>query len=384
MIADGAPLIAGALIFLASLFSLRFGLSVAIVEILFGVAAGNFLGLQQPEAWMTYLAGFGGIVLTFLAGAEVDLGLLRAKAKESLWIGGASFVLPFLGGFAYGQFVAGWTLQASLLAGIALSANSIAVVYSVLVETGLVKSGLGKTLMAATFVTNMGTALALSLVFLKPDFYTLEFAAVSVLLVGLAARFSGRLFGSRTLKDKVIEPEIKYLFLLLLTLIYFANQAGSQAILPAFVLGLCMAPHFAEKTGNGIVKSRLRTVAYALITPFFFLLAGMRVSLPLVLASAGTFAALFAVKEVTKFVGAFVPAKRFLPRGKTYVSLLMSTGLTFGTIASVFGLQAGYIDQAQFSVLIAVEIASAVLPTIVAEKWFRPAHLEDPLGAEAG
>ncbi len=142
------PLFAGALVFLASLISLRLGISVAIVEILLGVLAGNFFGFQT-EPWMTYLAGFGGIVLTFLAGAEVDLHLMRSKMKESLLIGGASFLVPFIGAFAYTYFISGWPLNGALIAGAALSTTSLAVVYSVLNETGLTSTKLGKSLMAA-------------------------------------------------------------------------------------------------------------------------------------------------------------------------------------------------------------------------------------------
>jgi len=60
-----------------------------------------------------------------------------------------------------------------------------------------------------------------------------------------------------------------------------------------------------------------------------------------------------------------------------YITLLMSTGLTFGTIASLFGYNAGYINQVQYSVLIGVVVTSAIIPTFVAQKWFLPRHSED-------
>jgi len=376
MEADLIPLAAGILVFLASLISLRLGLSVAIIEILLGVIAGNFLGVQ-PEPWMTYLAGFGGILLTFLAGAEVDVALMREKFKESMLMGGASFLLPFLGALIYCYFVAGWTLNASLIAGAALSTTSLAVVYSVLVETGLTKTKLGKLIMAATFVTDIGTALALSILFIKPSVYTGVFLVVSIAVIWLATKFSHLVFHNPHLKGRVIEPEIKYLFVLLLIFIYFAAIGDSHAVLPAFVLGLAMSKHFTESPETLTVRNRLRTVAYALITPFFFIIGGMKVSIPLVAAAFGLFVALFLVKQITKFIGVYFLAKRYIPKGEMYTTLLMSTGLTFGTIASVFGYQAGYIDQVQFSVLIAVVIASAVIPTFVAQKWFRPIHEED-------
>ena len=83
------------LILLASMISVELGVTVAIVEIVLGVVAGNALGLEPPE-WLNFLAKVASVVLTFLAGAEVDPDLLKAKFKESFLLGGVSFLAPFL------------------------------------------------------------------------------------------------------------------------------------------------------------------------------------------------------------------------------------------------------------------------------------------------
>jgi len=373
--ADIVPLVIGAMIFLASLISLRFGVSVAIVEILLGTMAGNFgLGVQE---WMLYLAGFGGIILTFLAGAEIDTILMKEKFKASMLIGTFSFLVPFLATALYAYYVAGWSYRASLIAGTALSTTSLAVVYSVLVETGLTSTEIGKLLMAATFVTDMGTALALSVLFVKPTLYTLVFIAVSAAVIFLVDKFSLYILRNPRLANKVIEPEIKYFFLILLVFIYFAKLGEGHAVLPAFVLGLLMSKHFREHRKTKVVRDRMRTVAYAIVTPVFFIVGGMKISVAVIYSSLGLFAALFAVKIAGKFVGVYFLAKKYIPNGSMYSTLLMSTGLTFGTISSVFGLTSGYIDQVQYSVLVGVVVASAVIPTFIAQKWFMPLHSED-------
>ncbi len=375
MHADVVPLLVGIIIFFASLISLKLGLSVAIIEIVIGAMAGN-LGLQ-PEAWMTYVASLGGIVLTFLAGTEIDGKLFKAKFKEAFLIGFFSFLIPFAGAGIYAFYIAGWTQNASIIAGLALSTTSLAVVYSVLVETGLNREEIGKFLMAATFITDMGTVLALSVIFLKPTLYTLLFIAVSIIVVWLATKFSHLIFHHPRLRNKVIEPEIKYLFLLLLIFIYFANLGEGHAILPAFILGLLMSKHFKESSETKVLRDRFRTVAYAVITPLFFIVGGMKISLPLLLASFGIFLAFFSVKIVAKFLGVYFLAKKYIPQGSMYTTLLMSTGLTFGTISSLYGLNAGIIDQYQYSILVGVVVASAVIPTFIAQRWFLPTHTED-------
>lgn len=381
MKADIIPLIVGLLVFISSLISLRIAISVAIIELLLGALAGN-LGLHT-EPWMMYIASLGGIFLTYLAGTEIDTKLMKEKFKASFLIGFFSFLAPFTFVALYTYFLAHWTLSASLIAGTALSTTSLAVVYSVLVETGLSKTEIGKFLMASTFITEMGTALALSIFFIKPNPYFIIFLIVSIFVIAFAAKFSHWIFDSSLLKNKVIEPEIKYIFFLLLLFIYFANLGAGQAILPAFVLGLVMSGHF-KNPETKVLQNRLKTVAYAMITPIFFIVGGMKISIPLIISALGLFVILFGLKMIAKFLGVFFFAKKYIPEGPTYITLLMSTGLTFGTISSLFGLNAGIINQMQYSVLVGVVVSSGIIPTIIAQKWFMPAHEEDWLNDDNG
>lgn len=355
------------LIFLASIISVEAALSAAIIEIAAGVLAGNFLGLHSAP-WMDFVAGFGGILLTFLAGAEVDPAILKSKFKESMLIGGFSFLAPYLAAIGYCYWVAGWTWEASLIAGCALSTTSLAVVYAVLVETGLTDSTIGKILMASTFVTDMGTALALSLTFAEWSLRTLWFLLGSALIIAVVPRYLPRIF--ERYGARVIEPEIKLLFFLLFVFMALGKWGQSHAVLPVFVLGLCLAKMFRQ---HKELQRKLRIVAFAMITPFFFIKGGMNVSLSEVVENWHLFLILFGVKSVAKFMGVWPLAKRYANNHAWYLTLLMSTGLTFGTISALYGLQAGYITSAQFSVLVAVVIATAIIPTFVAQRWFSPA-----------
>lgn len=358
--------LASALILLASMASVEFGLSVAIIEILLGVVGGNVLGLHTTP-WMDFLAGFASIVLTFLAGAEVDPDLLREKWKESLLIGGVSFLAPFLGAMAFAYWVLHWSGQASQIAGVALSTTSLAVVYAVLVETGLTNSRIGKIIMASTFVTDFGTALALSLLFLRPGPMLIVFVVVSAAIIVFVPKVSPWFF--RKYGERVIEPEIKLIFAALFLMMFVAERGEGHAVLPAFLFGLAMSRLLAV---NRAQQRRLRVVAFALLTPFFFLKSGMNVSVPAVLANLGWLAVLLAIKMATKFIGVYPLARLYVAADAWYTTLLMSTGLTFGTISSLYGLNAGIIDQAQFSVLVTAVIGTAILPTIIAQRFFSP------------
>lgn len=358
--------LAGILILLASMVSIEFGLSVAIIEILLGVAGGNLLGLHTTP-WIDFLAGFAGIVLTFLAGAEVDPDLLREKWKESLLIGGLSFLTPFLGSMAFAYWVLHWSGPAAQITGVALSTTSLAVVYAVLVETGLTETRIGKIIMASTFVTDFGTALALSLLFIRPGPMLVVFVVVSAAIIFLIPKISPWFF--RQYGDRVIEPEIKLIFAALFVMMFVAELGNGHAVLPAFLFGLAMARLLAAQRTQ---QRRLRVVAFALLTPFFFLKSGMNISVPDVVANLGWLGALLVIKLVTKFIGVYPLARRYMAHDAWYTTLLMSTGLTFGTISSLYGLNAGIIDRAQFSVLVTTVIGTAVVPTLIAQRFFSP------------
>jgi len=237
----------------------------------------------------------------------------------------------------------------------------------VLVEDGLNDTRIGKLLMSATFITDLGTALALSVLFIKPNAWFPLFLVVSIALIVALPRMAPWFF--RRYGDRVIEPEIKLVFVALFALMVVADQAEGHAVLPAFVLGLVMARHYQQ---HRLEQSRLRVVAFAFLTPFFFIRGGLNVSLGAVAGSLGILAVLVAAKMAPK-LGLVLPlARRYARPHASFATLLMSTGLTFGTISSLYGLSAGIIDQTQFSLLVTVVVLSAIVPTAIAQRWFAP------------
>ena len=355
-----------AVVLVASMVSVELGVTVALIELTFGVVAGNVFQLESQE-WLDFIAAFASIVLTFLAGMEVDTEYMRDRARATIGLGVASFAGPFAVAALVSYLALDWSGRASLIAGTALSTTSLAVVYAVLVERDLSDTRIGKLLMSATFVTDLCTALALSAIFLKPNVWFPVFLLVSLALVLVLPRTAPWFF--RRYGDRVIEPEIKLVFLCLLVLMVLADLSNGHAVLPAFVLGLMLSRHYEEHREE---QKRLRIVAFAFLTPFFFVKGGLNVSLGAVFANLGLLAALLATKMVPKLAFVYPLARRAAPRHATFSTLLMSTGLTFGTISALFGLNAGIIDRTQFSLLVTVVVVSAVVPTAIAERWFLP------------
>jgi len=364
---------------LATLLSIWMKIATALSEIVVGTVAQLAIGaaigaavLGTGETWVKFLSGSGAIVLTFLAGAELDPVVFRERWKEAGAIGFISFLFPFLGCAAAARYLLGWDPMASWLAGVAMSTTSVAVVYAVMLEFGFNATDYGKVVLAACFVTDLGTVVALGLIFAPFTFKTVIFVVVTVaalaFLPWLTAKFF-KLYGSRP-----SELETKYLLLLLFGFGGLAAWADSEPVLPAYLIGMILAGSVGK---DHILIRRLRTLCFGFLTPFYFIRAGSFVSIPDLIAAPVAFALLLAIKLATKIAGVYPTTKLFgsPAREGMYTTLLMSTGLTFGTISSLFGLSHGIIDQAQYSALVAAVIASAVIPTLIANAFYLPRHL---------
>jgi Kef-type K+ transport system membrane component KefB len=360
---------------LASLISMRVGISVALVEIVVGAFAGNLFVLSATP-WINYLAGVGAILLTFLAGAEIDPAVIKKHFWSSTSIGVISFFAPFLGVLAFTHYICNWPWPQAQIAGIALSTTSVAVVYAVMMETGFNRTEMGKIILAACFITDIGTVLALGILFANYNLWLALFAIVTALAMWLLPRFVPWYFAK--VGNRISEPETKFILLILFLLGGLGSMAKSEAVLPAYLVGMVLAPYFLREK---VLAQRMRVIAFTLLTPFYFLKAGSLVKFETVISGFGLIALLLGVKMLTKFIGIWPLTKgfRFDKREGMYTTLMMSTGLTFGSISALFGLTNGIIDQDQYTVLVTAVIGSAVVPTLIAQKFFQPDYkpLED-------
>ncbi len=363
----------------ASLIAIRFRISTALAEIVVGTLAqlifsatvgAEIMGVNEP--WVKVLAGVGAILLTFLAGAELDPDVFKLKWKEAVAIGAASFLLPSIGCTVAGHYLLGWELMPSVLAGIALAATSVAVVYTVMMEFGFNRTEYGKTILAACFVTDLGTVVTLGLVFAPFTIKTALFAAAALAAFVVLPKITPRLFAR--VGGRPSEPEAKFLLVCLLGMGALATWADSEAVLPAYLIGMALAGSVGR---DHVLVRRLRTVTIGFLTPFYFTRAGYLVSLPAVIAAPLGVIIFLVVEISTKIVSVYPVAKYYGSSQKEsmYTTLIMSSGLTFGTIASLFGLSHGIIDKSQYSTLVAAIIGTAIIPTMIANTFFLPRHL---------
>ena len=375
-----------------SLISIWTGISVALVEILIGVVAGNLavgfeggslqIGLAsasnagqmhhllQSTEWTNFLSLLGSGVLTFLAGAEIDPISLKTNWRASVLIGVLSFTIPFVVVWLVAQFVFGWPLHQAQIAGIALSTTSVAVVYAVMIEGGFSDTAMGKMILAACFITDFGTVLALGTLFANYNLWLLVFVIATLVVLWFMPTWTQSII-TRFGATRVSEPEVKFIFFVLFLLGGLATAAKSEAVLPAYLVGLVVAGVFLrDKT----LIHRMRSIAFAVFTPFYFIKAGLFVSLPALWSGLLVIGVFLILKMLTKFVGVFPLARLHYMKMKeaSYTTLLMATGLTFGTISALYGLSNKIIDRRQYTILVSVVILSAFVPTLIAQTFFQP------------
>src|SRR5436190_19101648 len=289
----------------ASFVSIWTGISVALIEIFVGVLAGNLFHLQANNEWIGFLAMLGSGVLTFLAGAEIDPRSLRENLRASALIGFISFAVPFGVVWLFAQFVLGWSLREAQIAGIALSTTSVAVVYSVMIEGGYSDTAMGKMILAACFITDLGTVLALGGLFANFDGWLIVFVVVLCVVLWFMPAWTKSIL-DRLGASRVSEPEVKFIFFVLFFLGGLATAAKSEAVLPAYLVGLVVAGVFLrDKT----LVHRMRSIAFAVFTPFYFIKAGLYVSLPALWTGLLIIVAFLLLKMLTKTVGVFPLAR---------------------------------------------------------------------------
>jgi Kef-type K+ transport system membrane component KefB len=362
-------LIMGLLVLAAALLGLRLGIAVAVFEIGFGILAGNYLGVQ-PTEWLRHFADLGSLLLIFLAGSDIDVPFLRRRLRPVGLMGTVSFLAPFAVVLAYGLWVAEWDRNRALLMAIASATTSVALVYPVLRDEGLLHRDLGKTLLLVAFWPDFLVTVALFVFFAEVGWQT-------AVVVGLLAsalwvfRHASLHFFDRYAGQTSSEVKLRFILALLLVLAFLSEKGNLHASLAVFLLGILVSDLMRRKPET---DKRLRALAFSVFVPLFYFQAGLFFSIPAMGENLGMVLLLVALAFTAKFLGVYLTGRPYLQEHARYGAFLMNARLTFGTIAATYGLTHGIIDQAGFSVLISFIIVCSAIALLFAG---RPPTLAD-------
>jgi Kef-type K+ transport system membrane component KefB len=343
--------------------------SSALVEVSLGalaqwalIASGaGLLALGAP--WLEFTTDLGILLLVFLAGCEADLTPLRGKLREGAVLGLLGFLAPAMGTALVAHLFLGWSLVASLLAGVALAATSAATIYTVLLDRAARQSDWGRALLGACYLIDLSLLLALGLFFSPHGGRMLGCLTITGVAVLILPWLS--LWWSRRWEGLPAAMESRLLLLCLLPLAALATWAGFDPALPAYLLGIALASQWKREHP---VARDLRGFCLAFLAPCYFLRVGALVQPSAVAAQALAIPLLAVVALLARVLGTLPGATvfRYPQREVAVASLHLAGGLTFGTVAALFGLRHGLVDLAQYSTVIVALVLLALVPWCLA------------------
>ena len=371
-------LVVSLLIILAGIGALELGFSSSILEILAGVFASNFLKLGDLK-WIDFLSNLGLLGLMFFAGLETDPELMRKHFWKSLFIGFCSYFFPLISIFYVCHYLLKYSFEASLLIGIALSTTSLALVYPLLREKKLLSLPAGQILLAGAMVVDISSMLTMSFLFEGINAYNLLFTAALLLLLVKLPKWGEKLF--ERYSGNQIEFRTRFIILVLIALGFLSETVHINEAVLAFTTGIFFAEFFRKDLNT---EKKIRALIFGFLAPFFFFKAGYSVKLSVISPKVIFLSiVLGTIAFLTKYLGTvYATANIFRSTVYKLAGLFFNMRLTFGIVASLFGLNSGIIDEETYVSLLLIIITTSVVASVISNRLPRKEEedfLEDVL-----
>ncbi len=357
--------IAAFFIVLAGIMSTEFIISAAVLELIAGVIAHNVVGISHMED-LELFANLGIVCLMYVAGLEIDFDRLRNSLGPSTAIGFLSFFIPFASVLAVCTIALGMETKAGLLCAIALSATSIAIVYPIIKVYGM--DATGRQILSAVMITDLFSMLALSLEFTD---FTLPTVGIVVGLIIFSQMFP--FFGKKIFakyQGNPVELEFKVILFIMLGIAIASENAGIESAMVAFLLGMITSQVVVEHAN---LQRKFRFIVFGLFSPIFFFTVGLKIEVGMILDNIPYFLIFLVTTFVGKFIGTYLPAKRFMPHEAAFMGVLFVSPLTIGIVTATLGKTENVISDDIFAPLVGAIVASAVISGVLVRKMRPPA-----------
>jgi len=350
------------LIVVFGLISLEIGFPTAILEVVAGVIGGNILDTSS-FAWMDFIANYGILGLMFLAGLEINKDELKKNLGRSSVLALSAYFIPFAAIFALSLLISPDPRGAALIA-IALSTTSLALLYPILRERGLLNLEMGHVVLSAAMLIDVFSMISLTAVFAAVNLFSAILLVLLILFMLHAPRIGKKLFARY--RENLSEIELKFLLLVLLALLFFAEKVMISEAVLAFLMGFLFSEILEE---HEVLVEKLRGIVFAFFSPIFFFKAGSYLKLSTISVTSLLYAAIFLpIALLTKYYSAKLVSRKLFEAGEEFsrfVGLSFNLRLTFGIVAALFGLKLGIIDLEVYTAIIAVIISAAIIASII-------------------
>lgn len=332
-------------------------MSAPIFEIVAGILGVNLFNLVDIP-WIDFIANFGILGLMFFAGLEIDREDLRMNVGKSLVLGFSAYFIPFTSILAV-SIIFGFTLKSSALIALSLSTTSLALVYPILKERGMLDEE-GNLLLASAMIIDVLSMLTLAAVFIIFDPLTILFLLITLIFMYHAPRISEWFFSRYG--GNIVEMEFRFMLLVLLSLAFFSERIGVSEAVLAFVMGMLFSELMEE---HDALVEKLRGLVFGFMAPVFFFKTGslMRFEYLNIFVLALTLLFLL-IAFYTKYLSIRLVLPKIGIKDRNLIKLaglLFNFRLTFGVVAALFGLKENILTQELYGMIITVIITSSII-----------------------
>ncbi|RLG01525.1 MAG: hypothetical protein DRN49_01085 [Thaumarchaeota archaeon] len=351
------------LIVIFGIISLEIGMAAPILEIIAGIMGVNFFQLSDIP-WMDFIANFGILGLMFFAGLEVDKDVLRRNVGKGTLLGLTTYLIPFTAISSASFILLPYDLRTSTLIGISLSTTSVALVYPILKDLKLLNSEVGQTIFTGSVLVDVLSMISLTIIFGSVTHWTIIFLVLTILFMYHAPKIGSILF--KRYKGNLAEIELKFLFFILISLIFFSDRVGVEKAILAFILGFLFSEILEE---HEEITEKLRGIVFGFMSPIFFFKAGSLMKFSEMGIRAVILMILFLlIAFIAKYFSARLVFSRLAPgwgKWSKLVGAIFNFRLTFGLISALFGLQNGILTNEIYTAIVGTVIMASLISSII-------------------
>jgi len=262
-------------ILFCSFIAAEVGVATSILILFGGVVAQYTILIDAPEM-IAVFANIGLLTLLYMAGLEIDFDLMREEIKPALIMGFSSFIYPFSAILILTVYFIGIEPYTALLATIAISATSIAVIYPILrSRSGGTLDESGKLILSSAMIAELCTICVWGLFFSKFSILLILFI-IALFIFTFTFPFFGRKIFSH-FKGNVVDFEFKMILFLILGMAMLSEHVGIEAAIVAFLLGMSTSQVVIQHENLDI---KLRGVVFGFFAPIFFFNVGLSLDVP--------------------------------------------------------------------------------------------------------
>lgn len=357
-------IIISAFIVLSGFIALELGITTAIAELIAGIIASNLFYFPDRIEIVDILADIGILTLMYVAGLEIDLDRLRQNFKPSIVIGFSSFIFPFLSILFLCGYILHLTTDQTLLAAIALSTTSIAIVYPILRQTSF-SDRESNLILSAAMVTDLLTMFALGIFFTEFSLLLVFLVSGLFLFTWIFPFFGRRIF--KYYKGNVAEFEFKMILLLLLAVAIFSEKVGIEAAIITFLIGMITSEVVVEHEN---LEIKLRGIVFGFFAPIFFFKVGLGISVTDLINNISLLLIFLVVCFSSNYIGTYLASRIYLPKSSGYIASLFSSNLNLGIIAAILGYTSDppIFDCGLYSAIVGAVVLSTIISAIMCRR----------------